>query len=394
MNLLALAERLGEVMGSATVSFAPDRCLHALDKFSTCTACQNICPVGAIQFEPPPALSSDECQQCRACLPVCPVGAYAADDEAEALLNCARHLGVKSFEVLCALNPNFELGDPQAAAAVRIRGCLAGLGVGAYLGLVNQGFAKIMVRLDACANCPWSSLQSQIEAQISKAQQILAAWNLGETLVCVQPKMSDLIKRPFWQAASPPVSRRGLFRGQDRAKDSEPKREGEDVDKSNPFGERLRLLRAFMKLPAPEFDDFILKDLDFALITVNEECTACGVCSRACPTGALQMALDKDSFQLLFTPQACINCQICSHLCTPNALTISPVFRYDQIFSSSADQILQEGNVTRCAKCNMPFASRVAATLCPACAFRQQNRFGAAIPPGLAANLRMSEIPD
>lgn len=385
MNLLALAEQWGEALEQTAVTYLQERCLHTLDKFAACTACQTICPVDAIQFGPPPVFAANVCQQCRACLPVCPVGAYTADDEVDALLKCAAHLNTPTCEVVCGLHPGVGLGDP-AATAVRVRGCLAGLGVGAYLGLVNQGFEPVIARMDACADCPWAVLQEQIETQVAQAQDILAGWELDGALVCGLPETVTLQKRPFWNADSPPISRRDLFRWRKDKKHTESQKEM-GIGQNNPFRERLRILQAFHKLPPPAHDESLLQGLGFALITVNDDCTACGICARACPTGALQMAADNVSFQLLFTLQACIDCHVCRHFCTPEAIIINPADQYDQIFNGDADQILQAGDLTRCAKCNTPFAARTGARLCPTCEFRRQNRFGTAIPSGLAATL-------
>ncbi len=385
MNLLALAARWEEVMAQTAVSFTQERCLYTHDKFASCTACQNICPIHAIQFGPPPTFNKDACQQCRACLPVCPVGAYAADDEVEALLNCATRLDVQTCEIVCSLNPNIAIGDP-AAAAIRVRGCLAGLGVGAYLSLANQGLTQIIVRLDACAGCPWSELCLQIESQVKQAQRILAAWKLDNVLLCAPPETAvEFKKRPYWSAGSPPVSRRDLFRW--RKKEKETEAEDKNVSKYNPFRERLRILQAFRKRPLTDHNDAVLDALGFALVSINADCTACGVCARACPTGALQLTKEDGSFQLNFTPQACIGCDICSHVCVPQAITIEHAATYNQIFNTDSDQIVQQGSLTQCAKCNTYFADKGTTQLCPPCEFRRQNRFGSTLPPRLTTTL-------
>ncbi|MFO7681790.1 MAG: 4Fe-4S binding protein [Chloroflexota bacterium] len=384
MNLLALAERWGEAVLQPAVSYKQERCLYTADKFAACTACQSICPVGAIQFGPPPAFSADSCQQCRACLPVCPVGAYAADDEVESLLKCAAQLGRESCEIVCELNPHAAFGAPSAAA-IRVRGCLAGLGIGAYLALVDQGLTQVIVRLEACANCPWSSLRAQVESQVAQARHILAAWDQAEKLVCTGPEIIDgFKKRPFWNAGSPPISRRNLFRLQPTEKE-------ERVSISSPFRERLRVLQAISHRPPIADDERLWHGLGFALITVSDECTACGVCSRACPTGALQMVTEGSSFQLLFTPPACIDCNICHHVCNPQAITISHDLTYDQIIRAEADQIVQHGELTHCAKCRASFTSKTGSRLCPTCEFRRQHPFGSVMPPALAANLKHEE---
>lgn len=391
MNLLALAERWGEAVLQPTVSYEPARCLHALDKFAACTACQTICPVDAIQFGPPPLFSQDSCQHCRACLPVCPVGAYAAEDEVGALLNCAAELSRETCEVICGLNPHAEFGDP-AAAAIRVRGCLAGLGVGAYLALVNKGLKQVVVRVDTCADCPWSSLRLQVETQVAQAQHILAAWDLAETLVYAETEtIEGLGKRPFWNAGSPPKSRRDLFSWRQIEKEIQTQNKDASISANNPFRERLRILQALSKQPPVVDDGQLLQDLGFALISVNEACTACGVCSRACPTGALQMVTEGTSFQLLFTAAACIDCNVCSHVCTPQAITINHAVTYDLVIGAAADQIVQQGALIQCAKCKTSFAAKTDSRLCPTCEFRRQNPFGSTLPPALSATLKNAD---
>jgi ferredoxin len=384
VNLLALAERWGEALASKPFDLAADHCLHAADKFATCTACYDVCPAGAIQPGKPPAFAGESCQACRACLPICPVGAFTADDEVPALLNCAERIGTKTVEVVCSLNPSVDVG--AAAAAVRVRGCLAGLGAAAYLGLVSLGLEKVVVRLDACADCPWSQLRPQVERQVQQAQGLLALWNRASALTCLDEVTDGFGKRPFWNATSPPMSRRELFRW--RKNEKEPAAESAADTDPNPFHERLHLLRAVKQMPAVDGSDHTmsLAGLGFALLAVNDDCTACGVCTRVCPTGALQIETAVSSYQLTFSPQICIACDVCRHVCAPNAITVTPDPTFDQVFGTAVDQIVQAGELTKCSKCHAPFAARGEAKLCPVCEFRRQNPFGSALPPGLAVN--------
>ena len=389
MNLLALAERWGEALTSKPFGFMSDRCLHSADKFAACTACYDVCPADAIQPGEPPAFVGESCQACRACLPVCPTGAFTADDEVQALLHCAGRSGRKTCEVVCGLNPFVEVGV-AGATAVRVRGCLAGLGGAAYLGLVSQGIEKAVVRLDACADCPWSQLQSQIEAQVEQAQSLLALWGWAAAVHCFDEAADGWGKRPFWNAASPPVSRRDLFRSQA----AEKKPETDTSSAPNQFFERVRFLRVLKHLPPPteNLDTSLLAGWGFALLAVNDDCTACGVCARACPTGALQMETAESSYQLIFSPQICLACDICSHVCAPNAITLTHDPTFGQVFAGEVDQVVQQGCLTSCSKCRAPFAARADIDLCPVCEFRRQNPFGSAMPPGLMADQRQKNL--
>ena len=381
MNLLALAERWEEALTTKTVGFAADRCLYTVDKFATCTACYDICPAAAIQPGDPPIFVRENCQQCRACLPICPVGAFTADDEAQALLTYAEHAGAKTYEVVCALNPQVDVGT--STTAVRVRGCLAGLGVGSYLALVGQGMEQVIVRLDACANCPWSELQPQVEVQVQQAQALLALWGYEAAVTCLYEAGDDFQKRPFRHASSPPVSRRNLFSW----REAEKKAAEPDAPPSL-FHDRLRFLTAIKHLPAPSNPEATtsLAGLGFALMAVNDECTACGICARVCPTEALQMQTDKSSYQLVFSPQICIACDMCCHVCTPQAITLTPDPSFAQVFASPIEQVMQQGQLTHCAKCNTPFAATPDTRLCPVCEFRRQNPFGSTLPLAMMMN--------
>lgn len=394
MNLLSLAERWGEALTSVSLGFAPERCLHTADKFSTCTSCYDVCPAGAIQPGGPPILLMESCQQCRACVPVCSTGAFTAVDEAQNLLTCTQRLQAKNCELVCGLNPNLALGDAAVDTAVRVRGCLAGLGVAVYLGLASQGVEKVVVRLDACAACPWQGLQPRVVAQVQQAQALLGLWGLAEMITCLTDDQGDWRKRPFCHASAPPVSRRDLFRWRDDDKKSAG--EPEANTPTSQYHERLRLLRAIKQLPPRQEpgDNTALAGLSFALVTVSDTCTACNACARACPTGALHMAMADAHFQLNFSPQICTACGLCAHVCVPQALHLTPDPTFEQVFGAAAEQTVQQGSLATCGNCRTPFAAATGTQLCPVCEFRRQNPFGSILPPELAASrLKRNVIP-
>jgi len=125
---------------------------------------------------------------------------------------------------------------------------------------------------------------------------------------------------------------------------------------------------------------------------VNDDCTACGVCARACPTGALQMETAESSYQLTFSPQICLACDICQHVCAPSAITVTHDPTFNQVFAGAVDQVVQQGSLTSCRKCRTPFAAQTGTELCPVCEFRRQNPFGSMMPPGLTANQKQKNL--
>ncbi len=184
MSLLDAAERFASLDRSQIV-LDTKRCLHSQDQYSECNACFSICPVDAITVGKPPMLNSELCQSCIACIPVCPVGAYRANDDVSDLLNCATHIEDQPVELLCGLHPHPESGMEPNMIAIRIRGCLAGLGTGAYLTLSALALTQIISRTDACDACKWHSLSPEISRQIERANQFLSAWGKNDTITCV-----------------------------------------------------------------------------------------------------------------------------------------------------------------------------------------------------------------
>lgn len=390
MSLLNAAERFASIDRSQ-ILLDPKQCLHTQDSHSACAACFEICPVDAITAGKPPSLASDVCQSCMACLPVCPVGAYHADDDVAALLNCVTHVEGKTIELLCGVHPHPDQGVETEAIGIRTRGCLAGLGVGAYLTLSALGMERILARTDACRACKWHSLDSQISPQTAQANRFLSAWGRAETVTCVG-EISTPVERPLWDAHNPPLSRRDLFRmmsKQGQVAMARAMEDGVGAPHRQPGRDRMRLLAAVLHLPKPS-NSICLEDFDFALVVVSEACTACGACARACPTEALRFEKNDSEmqFSLIFSAKACIGCDICDHVCLPDAIGIDHAPSFEMIFSTNEPIIVASGQLARCERCKTLMAAREGVKLCPLCQYRRTNPFGSMLPQKIIKETR------
>jgi ferredoxin len=393
MKLLPLAQQLAEAIDT-TIAFDEGRCLRTLDRFSECRDCFTICPAGAIEAGNPPTLDIDACFFCRACLPVCPIGAYTYTgiDAAKALVDCAGRMQARRFELFCQLNPNFDHGPLDIEAAIRVRGCLAGLGTGVYLALASQGPEKVLVRADACAGCTWQGLQPVIENQLHQAQTLLKQWGLDHVLAILsQVSVAERTPPSIWKAESPPLSRHSLLHLTTRESD-----EAEEQDAATGrFRERVRVLRAVNQLSTLGGDAEAgvsppkLGGLGFATLAVSEACTACATCARVCPTEALVFSEKESEFQLTFTPRLCIGCDFCAHVCAPQAITFDHQPDFTAVFGGDIDLTVQQGDLAHCAKCKAPFAARTGSKLCPPCDFRRKNPFG--YRPPAPANVKRAQ---
>jgi NAD-dependent dihydropyrimidine dehydrogenase PreA subunit len=394
VSLFSAAERLA-ALDRSKVGFDNSRCLHTRDKFSECTACFDVCPAKAITPGKPPVLNTDTCQTCLACLPACPSGAYTADDIVPALLNCAGRLENNAIELVCAKNPAAEQGFTPKVVGVRVRGCLAGLGAGTYMILAALGLEQMFVRTDACEICDWGALRYEIESQVSQTQRLLAPWDKAQALKCL-PVLENPVDRPLWEADNPPLSRRDLFRLAARQGQIAIARTIENnhtKSERQPSRDRLRMLGAVAHLYEFTKSTDSLSGMNFAWLSVTEACTACGVCGRACPTGALsfEKSDDETTYTLAFSARMCIGCEICVHVCAQNALSVNHEPSFAQVFDVEA-VTLQEGNLIRCSRCRTQIAARAGVQLCPLCEYRRTHPFGSGFRPG-GAKLNVPKTP-
>lgn len=388
MSLLNAAERFASIDRSQ-ILLDTKRCLHAQDQYSDCTACFEICPVQAIAIGKPPSLDSEKCESCLACLPVCPVGAFHADDDVKDLFNCAAHIEDQPVELLCGLHSHPETGAVSESIGIQIHGCLAGLGTGALLALSALGLKRLTLCADACSNCKWHSLRSEIHLQVERAAHFLSAWD--NDITCVD-EIESLVERPLWNAKNPPLSRRDLFRmmsKQGQVVLARAMENGVTTSKRQPGRDRMRLLSAVLYLPEPTAE-VRLHENQFATLTIAQSCTACGACGRACPTEALHFEKNDEAmtYSLTFSPQNCIGCDLCEHVCLPDAITLNHEPIFEQVFSVKEAQVVESGSLVRCERCKSLMAARDGAKLCPLCEYRRTHPFGSMMPKKILKDSR------
>jgi ferredoxin len=287
-----------------------------------------------------------------------------------------------TVEIACVQHPDPASGDPRTDAVITTTGCLAALGVSAYVGLAAQQIQGVRVRLDACAQCSLAQLQPEIAATIQQAGALLAALDSPQTVVTADP-VEHPRKRPVYSVKNPPVSRRGLFQvlGQG-TQGFMPALEGET--------ERTRLIGALRWLAPDDLDEPMPGD-DFTMMTISDDCNACPTCARACPTEALGFAWNEEQFEITFAAAACVNCGLCLNYGEPQALQRAGAPSVAEVVGTH-DRLLHRGALTRCRRCNSRFAGKPDDKLCPVCSFRLKHPFSARTNPRPAARPIQKDI--
>ena len=83
-------------------------------------------------------------------------------------------------------------------------------------------------------------------------------------------------------------------------------------------------------------------------------CTACQMCYRICPTGALTS--DVKNSKIDFDPFICIKCNSCHDVCEPDALKVSPSYNIKEFFEPAVVNLI-EFKVKRCNECNVIYST-------------------------------------
>ena len=104
---------------------------------------------------------------------------------------------------------------------------------------------------------------------------------------------------------------------------------------------------------SPTFPTAPLPILDVAVDPTR--CTACGLCARFCPSGALKYMSVDEEFALVFQPKLCLGpaCDICVLACPEQAIATKPVTASPTLL---AKKPLVAGDLMKCQKCGEPIA--------------------------------------
>ena len=345
------------------------KCVRSLSVESQCDKCEVVCPTDAIVIgkNPLPSINFSLCVGCGACGGVCPTEAFGLEnfsatdfffeylEDEENLISCRKNvpciaaLSVEHLISLAVLKKEIVLDMGHCEGCEIANTChkqildnqeeasylLEAMQNEAEIKLENIAYEKTQTTdrrgfLNAINLNTLAKTKKSFEDEVQKASDELTEHTLAKTDIALLRKKTLPEKRKLFFTAVKRVE--------------------------NPS--------EFHRIDATEVSFTSQKLMD------SETCTACQMCYRVCPTGALTS--DIKNSKIDFDPFLCVKCNICHDVCEPNAITLSSSYNIQEFFEPKVQNLI-EFKVRRCNECSMIFSTNTKDKLCYRCKAEEEE---------------------
>ena len=341
-------------------------CIRSLSVDSECNKCEVVCSTAAIVVgdNPLPAINFADCVSCGACHGVCPSEALGLDD----------------FNTTDFFFDFLEKEDENLISCKKNTPCISVLSVEYIISLAILK-KEIVLDMGYCDTCEIASTcKPQIVKKYEEATYILEAIENNAVIklenICYQDNDSDVIdRRGFFSA----FNLKTVGKVKKSFKDEVQKASDELSEhilqktdivllKKKTISERRKMFfTAIKRVEKPsQFHIVDATEISFTSqkIMNEESCTACQMCYRVCPTGALTS--DITNSKIDFDPFLCIKCHICQDVCEPDSITLSDSYNVKEFFEPEVQNLITF-KVRHCAECNVIFSTNNDDKMCYGC---------------------------
>lgn len=351
---------------------SPSRCVRALSVNLICTHCADVCPTGAITISNRlPSINQVQCVGCAGCIAVCPTEALNLDDfsstdffftftsDEENIISCQ-----KNVPCIAALSHEQLISFAQMKHGVVLdTGHCAQCDIGPHV------LATLAHTLEN-TNYLLEAIESEFRVECSDIGY--SALEEDETVV----ERRDFFKTFHLRGL-------GKIRGDFEKEIQKTTDEFVEYSTDSSHTKELRIKKitdrrklfftAIKRLPTPSI--FHVVDgskIPFTSQKLMDEslCTACEMCYRICPTGALTS--DVRNSKIDFDPFLCVKCHLCHDVCEPKAITLSESYNLAEWYKPTVQNLVAY-RVRRCDECDALFSSSVGDKICRRCRLEDEE---------------------
>ena len=349
------------------IQLSASRCVRSLSVDSECNKCEVICPTQAIVVgdNPLPAINFSSCVGCGACDAICPSEALSLDDFSPTEFFFSF---IESDENLISCRKNVP-----CIAALNIENIIS-------MAVLKKDMIFDMGHCDGCDIV--STCRPQIEKNYEEAIYMLEAMESDAVIrledvkyESEEPKDEASNRREFFaniNLKAVAKTKHEFEKEIQKATDELVEHTLEKADirllKQKRITDRRKLFfTAIKRVEKPsQFHIVEADEISFTSQKLMDEeaCTACQMCYRVCPSGALTS--DIKNSKIDFDPFLCIKCHICHDVCEPDAITLSSSYAVKEFFEPAVQNLISFA-VRRCNECNVIFSTNGDEDLCYRC---------------------------
>jgi len=346
------------------INLEASKCVRSLSVDSQCDKCEVVCPTDAIVIgdNPLPAINFSLCVGCGACAGICPSESFTLDEfsttnfffnfleDKENLISCRKNvpcisaLSVEHIISLAVLKKEmiFDMGycDDCAIASTCHKQILANHEEATYLLEAMEN--KAVIKLE--------NICYEEENKETNRRDFLGAINL-KTVAKTKKSFEDEVKKASDELVEHTLAKTDIAL----------------LKKKKIPQKRNLFFTAIKRVEKPsQFHIIEADEISFTSqkLMDKELCTACQMCYRVCPSGALTS--DIKNSKIDFDPFMCIKCNICHDVCEPNAIKMSTSYNVKEFFEPEVQNLISF-KVRRCDECNIIFSTNSNEKLCYRC---------------------------
>ncbi|MGD9969686.1 MAG: 4Fe-4S binding protein [Sulfuricurvum sp.] len=356
----------------AFLNFIPTKCVRALSINSICRNCVDICPSNALAIEGRlPSINHSLCIGCGGCIAVCPTEALTLDDfnpiefffdfmkDTDNMLSCQKNVPCMA-----------ALGSELLISIARLKG-------------------EIVVDIGHCGECTiGEKILPIVKATVEECNYLLEALGSNDEIDCREigyvedmNVLPEKDRRDFFKTFQ--LNRIGKIRN-DFEKQVQKKTDEFihfEIDSSHRDDLRVKKITdrrklfftALKRAPRPETMHVVDgSKIRFTSQKIMDEslCSACEMCYRICPTGALTSDLRNSKID--FDPFLCVKCHLCHDVCESDALTVSPSYNLTEWYDPTVRNLITF-SVRRCYECDALFSSVNGEKICRRCRLEEEE---------------------